>query len=286
MSAVDVAARSLPVARPVSTRFFRSELAMVFGRRRNQVALAVLGAVPILIAIAVKLSTPKPGDGGPQFITQITQNGVFVAFTTLTVVIPIFLPLAVSVVSGDAVAGEAGAGTLRYLLVVPVSRTRLLAVKYATTVVFALAATLLVSAVGVIIGLILFPRGAATLLSGNTVGMGEVLWRLFLSSLYVAAGMAALAAVGLFVSVLVEASVAAMAATAGLAIIIQVLDAVPQLHAIQPYLLNHRWLDFGDLLRTPMITTNVVHGLLIALAYAAIFFSLAWARFGGKDVSS
>jgi ABC-2 type transport system permease protein len=285
MSAVDVAARSMPVARPVSTRFFRSELAMVFGRRRNQVALAVLGAVPILIAIAVKLSTPQPGDG-PQFLSQITQNGVFVAFTTLTVVIPIFLPLAVSVVSGDAVAGEAGAGTLRYLLVVPVSRTRLLAVKYATTIVFALAATLLVSVVGVIIGLILFPRGAATLLSGNSVGMGEVLWRLLLSSLYVAAGMAALAAVGLFVSVLVEASVAAMAATAGLTIIIQVLDAVPQLHAIQPYLLNHRWLDFGDLLRTPMITTNVVHGLLIALAYAAIFFSLAWARFGGKDVSS
>lgn len=286
MSAAEATAVPARTVRPVSTRFFRSELAMVFGRRRNQVALAVLAAVPILIAIAVKLSTPKPGDGGPQFISQITQNGVFVAFATLTVVIPIFLPLAVAVVSGDSVAGEAGSGTLRYLLVVPVSRGRLLAVKYATLVVFALVATILVAAVGVIIGLILFPGGAATLLSGATVNMGEVLWRLFLSSLYVAAGMAALAALGLFISTLVEASVAAMAATAGLAIVVQVLDSIPQVHVIQPYLINHYWLSFGDLLRTPMATDDVVHGLYIALAYIGIFGSLAWARFGGKDVSS
>jgi ABC-2 type transport system permease protein len=259
---------------------------MVFGRRRNQVALLVLGCVPILIAIAVKLSTPRPGDGGPQFISQITQNGVFVAFSTLTVVIPIFLPLAVAVVSGDAVAGEAGSGTLRYLLVVPVSRARLLLVKYASTLVFALAATLLVSGVGVLIGLILFPRGSATLLSGSTVGMGEVLWRLFLCSLYVAVEMAALAAIGLFISTLVEASVAAMATTAGIAIVLQVLDSVPQLHAIQPYLVNHWWLSFGDLLRSPMVTGDVVHGLLVSLAYVGIFGSLSWARFGGKDVSS
>jgi ABC-2 type transport system permease protein len=250
------------------------------------VALAVLAAVPILIAIAVKLSTPKPGDGGPQFLSQITQNGVFVAFATLTVVIPIFLPLAVAVVSGDSLAGEAGSGTLRYLLVVPVSRGRLLLVKYAALVVFSLVATLLVAAVGVIIGLILFPGGAATLLSGATVGMGEVLWRLLLSSLYVAAGMAALAAIGLFISTLVEASVAAMAATAGLAIVVQVLDSIPQVHVIQPYLVDHYWLSFGDLLRTPMVTNDVVHGLYIALAYIGIFGSLAWARFGGKDVSS
>jgi len=286
MSAVDVAPVALRPARPFSSRFFRSELGMIFGRRRNQVALVVLAAVPILIAVAVKLSTPRPGDGGPQFISQITQNGVFVAFSTLTIVIPIFLPLAVAVVSGDSLAGEAGSGTLRYLLVVPVSRARLLAVKYASTVVFATAATMLISLVGVVIGLIMFPGGSATLLSGATVGMGEVLWRLFLSSLYIAAGMAALAAIGLFISTLVEASVAAMATTAGLAIVIQVLDSVPQLHVIQPYLVSHYWLSFGDLLRTPMVTDDVVKGLFVALAYIGIFGSLAWARFGGKDVSS
>jgi len=77
-----------------------------------------------------------------------------------------------------------------------------------------------------------------------------------------------------------------MAAVAGVAVVFQVLDSVPQLHAIHPYLLNHWWLSFGDLLRQPMDSTNVGHGLLTALAYVGIFLALAWSRFSGKDVSS
>ena len=44
--------------------------------------------------------------------------------------IPLFLPLTVGVVAGDTIAGEAGQGTLRYLLVAPAGRVRLLVVKY------------------------------------------------------------------------------------------------------------------------------------------------------------
>ena len=67
----------------------------------------------------------------PDFIGQATNNGLFVGLAALTVELPLFLPLAVAVIAGDAVAGEANVGTLRYLLARPVQRTRLLAVKYA-----------------------------------------------------------------------------------------------------------------------------------------------------------
>jgi len=128
MSAVEAAPPAFR-ARPVSTRFFRSELAMIFRRRRNQALLAVLAGIPIVIAIAIKVTAPvDDGRGGPPFLFSITGNGIFVALTALTVVLPLFLPLAVAVVSGEAVAGEASIGTLRYLLTVPVSRGRLLAV--------------------------------------------------------------------------------------------------------------------------------------------------------------
>ena len=75
---------------------------------------------------------------GRRSSSQVTDNGLFLVFTSLTVLLPFFLPLAVSVASGEAIAGEANIGTLRNLLVVPVSRTRLLLVKYAGSVVFAL----------------------------------------------------------------------------------------------------------------------------------------------------
>ena len=81
-------------------------------------------------------------------------------------------------------AGEANLGTLRYLLTIPAGRTRLLAVKFASIVIFALVATGLVALVGVIMGLALFGGGDMTLLSGPQTSMADGLWRLLLTTLY------------------------------------------------------------------------------------------------------
>jgi ABC-2 type transport system permease protein len=106
-------------------RFFASELLMIFRRRRNIALLFVLAAVPVLIAVSVKLSGHH--DRGDSIFGGITDNGLFAALAALLVVMPLFLPLGVAVVAGDAIAGEANTGTLRYLLAVPVGRGRLLA---------------------------------------------------------------------------------------------------------------------------------------------------------------
>jgi ABC-2 type transport system permease protein len=275
------------LTRPTVGRFLRSELALVFRRRRNLVLLAVLAAVPVLIGIAVKLSSASPNAGeGPQFIDRITGNGLFLSLTALVAVLPLFLPLAVSVVSGDAVAGEASLGTLRSLLVVPVRRVRLLAVKYTAVVAFCLAAVLVVAVAGALTGFALFPIGRVTLLSGSTIPLAEAILRILLIALYVGVSMAGLAAIGLFVSTLTEVPVGAMAATLTLSIVSQVLDAIPQVSAIHPYLFSDRWLAFGDLLRQPVPSHDLLVGIGTQAAYIALFLVLAWARFDTKDVSS
>lgn len=266
-------------------RFLRSELAIIFRRRRNLAGLGVLAAVPILIAIAVKVTDPG-GGGGPSFIDAITRNGLFVAFAALTVELPLFLPLAVATVAGDAVAGEANIGTLRYLLTVPVGRTRLLLVKYGAIVVFAVAATALVAVVGALIGAILFGIGPFTLLSGTQIGLGAALVRLALTVLYLAAGFAALGAIGLFVSTLTEQPIGATVAVVLINVSMFVADSLSQLDAIHPYLLTHWWTAFGDLLRDPIATADVQRGLLTAAIYAVVFWLAAWARFASKDISS
>jgi ABC-2 type transport system permease protein len=288
MSAAEVTT-SAAVRRPapVSTRFLRSELGMVFRRRRNQAILAVLAGIPIVIAIAIKVTAPvNDGRDGPPFLFSITANGIFVALTALTVVLPLFLPLAVSVVAGESVAGEASIGTLRYLLVVPVSRTRLLAVKYAGALAYCLAAAFVVAVVGTLMGALLFPIGPVTLLSGTQVSYLDGLGRLLLVALYIAAMMAGLAAIGLFVSTLTESAIAAMATTAVLSVLSQVLNQVPQLDWLAPWLFSHYWLNYGDLLRDPIATGAVTHGLAATAAYVLIFGSLAWSRMTTKDVSS
>jgi ABC-2 type transport system permease protein len=282
MSAVDV-----PVRRPraPSTRFLRSELFLIFGRRRNQAGLAVLAAVPILIAIAVRTSG-EDSRGGPNFFASITDNGLFVALAALSVEIGLFLPIAVAAISADTIAGEANQGTLRYLLTVPVERTRMLAVKYLAVVLFSFAATLVVAVSGTLIGLILFGGGPVTLLSGVQVSFGEALLRLLAICAYLAVGLSALGAIGMFVSTLTEQPIGATIAIVMLNVASFILDSIPQVDWLHPYLVTHWWLSFGDLLREPVALDALRSGVLSAAAYAIIFLAAAWARFANRDVTS
>lgn len=270
--------------RPGRGRFLRSELRLVFGRRRNLVLLAVLAAAPILLGLAVDASNPGPG-AGPDFLFRITENGLFLVFTSLSVTVPIFLPLAVAVASGDAIAGEALAGTLRSLLVVPTGRSRLLAVKYAGVVAFAAACVAAVAVIGLLVGLALFPHGPVTLLSATRIGYGAALGRTGLICAYVLLNLAALAAVGIAVSSLTDVPMAAMATVAVITVASGIADSLPQVSAIHPYLLTDPWLAFGDLLRSPVNWAGLVHGLVVAVAYAAIALSVAWARLTTRDVN-
>jgi ABC-2 type transport system permease protein len=276
---------SVAPPRGFSTRFFRSELWLIFGRRRNWVGLAVLAAVPVILTVSVKLSAPRSGVGS-DFIGQITSNGLFVTLAALTLELPFFLPIAVASISADAIAGEANLGTLRYLLPVPVERTRLLAVKFAAIIVFAFAATMLVAVIGAVLGLATFGGGPMTTLSGTQIGFTEGLGRIVLVCLYMTACMSALGGIGLFVSTLTEQPIGATIATVGVAVASQILDAIPQLSAIHRFLPTHYWLHYGDLMRQPIATDGIRAGLLSAAAYLAIFLTAAWARFSSRDISS
>ena len=284
MSAVEVGAA--PRTRSMSTRFLRSELRLIFLRRRNLAGLCVLAGVPVLIAVAVRLSSPGRDSGGPDFFSSITENGLFVALAALSIELGLFLPLAVAAISGDSVAGEANIGTLRYLLTVPVGRARLLGVKYAAIVVFALAATLTVSVTGMVMGLVLFGGGDLTLLSGSQIGFGDGLLRVLGATGYLAVCFASLGAVGLFVSSLTEQPIGATIAVVLFSTASFILDSIPQVSWLHPFLITHHWLAFGDLFRQPVAWGGMTAGLYLAGAYVAVFWLAAWARFAAKDVTS
>ena len=269
-------------------RFLGSELRLVAGRRRNQAGVLVLMALPIAIVVGTKVSGQADGGGGSGagFVDQITSNGIFAAFAALTIELGLFLPLGVAMVSGDAVAGEAQAGTLRYLLTVPVGRTRMLVVKYLGLVVTGIFGAVVVAVTGVVFGAIFFGVGPLTTLSGSQVPLADGVWRLALSVLYVSAGLAALAAVGLFVSTLTEQPIAVTVVVMVFAAGSWILDSIPQLAAIHPWLLVDRWLSFADLMRDPPEWGTVVSGLGVDAAYAAVFLLAAWASFTNRDVTS
>ena len=294
MSAVEAPRRPAPQAPPATlapprrpnTRFLRSELRLIFGRRRNLAGLAVLAGLPVMLALAVRLDGEAGEGGGPEFVALIAGNGFFVALAALGIEMGLFLPIAVAAISVDTIAGEANQGTLRYLLAVPVSRTRMLAVKYAAVVVFAFVATAWVALVGLLVGLVIFGGGPVTLLSGAQVGFGEGLLRLAAVCVYLAVCLSALGAIGLFVSTLTEQPIGGGIAVVMLSVASFIMDSIPQIAWVHPYLPTHWWLAFGDLLRDPVAWDGIRSGLVSAGAYILIFGAAAWARFSGRDVTS
>lgn len=264
-----------------------SEISVLFRRRRTWAMLASLALIPVLIALAVRLTSSRPPSGrGPAFLDQVSQNGLFVSFVGLLVSVPLFLPLTIGVVAGDTIAGEASAGTLRYLLIAPAGRVRLLVVKYLATAVFCLAATLAVAIAGAIIGAALFPIGPVALLSGDTIGVVDSIVRSLIIAAYITVSLLGLSAIGLFISTMTDVPVGAMATTIVLSVVSQVLDSLPQLDGLHPWLFSHYWLGFADLLRQPISWDSFGSNVLLQAGYIVVFGALAFGRFSTKDILS
>ncbi|MBR7832440.1 ABC transporter permease subunit [Actinospica durhamensis] len=263
-----------------------NELRTMFRRNRNLVLLAALAAIPIAIGIAIKVSLRHHGQNAGGFLAQVSNNGLFLVFASLSLTLPIFLPMALGVVAGDSISGEASQGTLRYLLVAPVGRIRLLAVKGVSLVVFCLVSTAVVSLAALLTGLALFPTGPVTLLSGDSISMGAATVKAVWITLLVAASLLGLAALGLFVSTLTDTPIAAMAVATGVTILCGIMQVIPQLSAIQPWLYTAQWPSYADVLRDPVYFSGIEHNLEIQAGYVAVFTLAAWARLTTRDVSS
>jgi ABC-2 type transport system permease protein len=264
------------------------ELIKMLRRPRTWLIIAMLVALPTLVAVLLALTDlgPRPGTG-PPFLSAVLSDGTLFPLAALGVVLPLLLPIAVAVLGGDAIAGESQTGTLRYLLVRPVGRTHLLLAKLVTVVAFVLLAVLVVAAVSYAEGRLLLgqaPATGTTSLSGSTLTQQELTWRTALALGYVIISMLGVAAVALFFSTLTRSSIGAALGTLGLLIASTVLlglDAASELH---PFLPTRHWLAFVDLFRDPILWRDVTRGLVVQLGYLTVFTLAAWANFNTKDI--
>jgi ABC-2 type transport system permease protein len=253
---------------------FRVEIAKAFHRPRTYV-------LPTIV-----LATTHGNSGGPPFFEQLRTNGLFGGLAGVGLIVPFFLPLGAGLLSGETVAAEASGGTLRYLLVRPVGRVRMVLSKYTSVMALLGMSVAWVAAVGLIAGGIAFGYGPMPTLSGGEITALAALVRIIAAAVYVAIGVAGLSAIGVFFSTLTESGVGAAVATVSLAIISQILDGLTSLHAIHPYLFTHDWLAFVDLFRSPVAWDAIRHGILLQACYTATFLLAALAIFTRKDVTS
>jgi ABC-2 type transport system permease protein len=267
------------------------ELSKLFRRPRTWLTLVLLDALPTVVAILLATTHlgPRPGQG-PAFLSAVLTNGSLFAVAALAIVLPLFLPIAVAVVAGESVAGEAQSGTLRYLLIRPIGRTKLLVAKLISVFAFVMAAVVLVAGTGFVVGRLLLghqPLSAAvSSVSGSQLTPAQIAFRTLLAVGYAGVSMLGVAAMALFLSTLTDsaqsATLGALAFLIGSSLLLT-LDAATSL---QPYLPTRFWLSFVDLFRDPMLLRNVERGIGLQAVYVAILLGAAWANFVTKDIKS
>ena len=265
----------------------RVELAKLLRRPRTWVTLGLLAGLPTLVAIFIEVTgvAPRPGQG-PAFLSAVLNNGALFPAAALAIVLPLFLPIAVAVVAGDSIAGEAQAGTLRYLLVRPVSRTRLLVAKLVASAFFTLLAVVFVSVVAYAVGSRLFGTEPVPSLSGQQIEGRDATFRILVTVAYVGWSMLGVASVALFLSTITDSPLAAALGSVAVIVSSQVLDVLDAAASVRPYLPTRYWLAFVDLFRDPILWRDVVRGVLLQAGYVVVFLAAAWASFTTKDVTS
>jgi ABC-2 type transport system permease protein len=279
----------------------RVELVKLARRPRSWVAIGLLCLLPILVAVFVAVThvVPPPGQG-PTLLSTVLSNGELFPAAALAIVLPIFLPVAVAVVAGDAIAGEASSGMLRYLLARPVGRTRLLVAKLISVIAYVLLAVIAVAVTSYAAGRILFgdkpvaltPGGIATSnivansLSGTAMTPLDVVLRTAGAVAFIAVSMLGVGAIALFLSTLTDSALAAALGALAVLVASEVLVTLNAANAVSPYLPTEYWLSWVDFFRQPILWRDIDHGFAIQGVYVIVFLGAAWANFASKDVTS
>ena len=278
-------------------------------------------ALPFMVAIFITIThlTPPPGQGSA-FLSAVLADGALYPAAALALVLPVFLPVAVAVVAGDSIAGEAAAGTLRYLLVRPVGRTRLLVAKLVSVLVYVLLVVVAVTVTAYATGVLLLgpsraaavgqvPGGGAGGAAGSGIarpgadrGAGGGRRRHLAVRraaepaaadradrrrvVFITVSMLGVAAIALFLSTVSDSALGAALGALAALVASEVLVTLNAATVVQPYLPTRYWLAWIDFFRQPIFWRDIQRGFGIQAVYVVVFLAAAWANFSTKDITA
>ncbi len=260
-----------------------------------------LGAVAgFSVALTIALGATGPAQiefiGDLPLLMIPRSSGLSVPVIALSSTMKFLLPLAVALFAGDAVAGDASWGSLRYTLARPVSRARVLWSKAAVAGALSLTAVLILALVAFVVGGLAFGWHPLRVTDGSTSTPGHpdsvvvpaatALGHLGVGVLYVGAGMTSIFALAFFLSTTTKRSVVAVAGGVSLTIVSRIFNAdyFPGIAVVNRYMPNND-IDIWQHLftRSPDLSA-VPHFLVLQGVYVAVFMSLAHWWFTRKDV--
>jgi ABC-2 type transport system permease protein len=283
--------------RPERTLPVRVEFVRQLRRRRTQLAALVLLVLPVLIALAFMVSSNNDTSGtaqappggarsGPTLVSLATSGATNFTLFTEFASVGFLLVVIVALFCGDTVASEASWSSLRYLLAIPVPRTRLLRQKLIVALSLSFGANLLLPAWAYLVGGAFFGWAPGVSPVGGTFTSGAALQKLVIVICYASVQSLVVAALAFLLSVLTDAPLGAVGGATMLVVVSNILDSIAELDPYRRFLPTHFQYSWLDALQQNVVWDDMMRGTGLALVYSAGFFALAWWRFQKKDILS
>jgi ABC-2 type transport system permease protein len=282
--------------RPERTLRVRVEFVRQLRRRRTQITAVVLLLLPVIIALAFKVSPPTgsagarfggaSGASGAGLVSLATTGATNFAFFTEFTSAGFLLVVIVALFCGDTVASEASWSSLRYLLMIPVPRARLVRQKLIVALSLSLGANLLLPAWSFLVGGVSFGWAPGQSPLGGAFTMATALQRLAIVIAYASVQSLLVAALAFLLSVLTDAPLGAVGGATMLVVVSNIFDSISALDPYRQFLPTHFQYSWLDALGPGISWNAMMQGTGLALVYSAVFLGLAWWHFQRKDILS
>jgi len=277
-------------------RLTKIEIFKIFKKPRTYIAFAAIAAIILLVQLAFYI------DGEKYMSFMMTSiessfslegnllNGYFVFFIILQTLL-VHVPLLISLVAGDMLAGEANMGTMRLLVTKPVSRTSIILSKFFATCIYTLLLLTFMAILGLFGSMVLFGTSDLMVFKSDKlllIDRSDVLWRYLGAYGFAALSMVTVASLAFLFSVFAENSIGPIIAAMSVIIISTILTTmdIPFFNAMKPYLFTNHMLNWKGFFDRPVDVREVLKSALLLIGHITFFVSLSIYIFRRKDILS
>ncbi len=277
-------------------QLLRIELYKIFRRPRTYISFAIVMAISFVIQLAL-FSDGKAFLGffmqgiNDQFEVQGNiLNGYLVAYVILHSLL-MQIPLLVALVAGDSLAGEANLGTLRLLLTKPISRAKLVLMKFLASFIYTIILIIWLSVVALFLSMFLFGVGDMINMKSESLVIilqNDVMWRYFLAFCFATLAMTTIASLSLMLSAFADNAIGPIISTIGIVVVITILSnlELPLFNIIKPYLFTTHMIGWKGFFDDPVPYGAVGFSALVLAVYTIAFLVTTILYFNKKDIKS
>lgn len=263
---------------------WRAELGRQTRRRRTLWSFVLLAALPLIMVGAFAIGGGEPNPGS--LVDLATSGAANFAVFAVAVSASFLLMVLTALFVGDALPSEASWSTLRYLLVAPVPRDRLLTSKLVIGIATTAVAIVALMLWSLLVGGVFYGWEGFTNPLGGALDWAQLAPRLAGVAAYLVISMLQVGAIAFCLGVRTDAPLAAVGGAVMVTIVAAILGQIDNLGSLRNALPMHYSDAWLDLLSPSIDWTALQHGTLWSLFYSGLFVGLGYSLFRRKDVLS